>query len=128
MVLPQSMRIKGHKCFDHIHRNGKRFNGSLMTLKLANSKPSLLSKNNFKTDIKVFKCAITISNKVSKRAVKRNRLRRIFHDHLKIRLNSSRRNDGYWALISLKPHSCNEEISPLLIECDQLLKKAGLIL
>lgn len=127
MVLPKSMRIKGHKCFDHIHRKGRRYNGSLMTLKVVKAKAELLRVNTLERDLEVCKCAIAISSKVSKRSVKRNRLRRIFHEHLKLRLYNHKNPSKEWALISLKPNSSIEEIDPLLAECDKLLKKAGLL-
>ena len=42
MVLPTSMRLRGHRCFDYLHRRGQRFHGSLMTLRKASAMPRLL--------------------------------------------------------------------------------------
>ena len=33
MVLPASMRLRGHRCFNHLHRRGKRFHSTLMVLR-----------------------------------------------------------------------------------------------
>ncbi len=127
MVLPRSMRIKGHRCFDHIHRTGKRYYGKSMVLRVAAPKPELLKKKDFLLGIHNRKCAVTISNKVSKKAVIRNRLRRMLHIHLMLRLHERHNQANYWALITLKPSSSNAEFQKTLQECDTLLKAAGLL-
>ncbi len=127
MVLPQSMRIKGHRCFDHIYRQGLRFHGNSMLLRVAKAKPQLLRTASINRGIKSCRCAVAISSKVSKKAVIRNRLRRLIHNHLKQRLYSLDQNFEHWALISLKPNSNSTQPFPLLEECDKLLKQAGLI-
>ena len=38
MVLPKEMRLKGYKCFDYIHKHGKRYKGNSMILKVTKSK------------------------------------------------------------------------------------------
>ena len=127
MVLPKHMRLKGYRCFDYIYKEGKRFYGNSMVLRTSNSNPNLVpKKNNFQQE-KSLKCAISISNKVSKKAVIRNRLRRLFHQHLSYRLSKIKLNQEVWAFISLNPNSIKKEPTKLLNECDKLLSKAGLI-
>ena len=125
MVLPKSMRIKGYRCFDHLHRFGIRYYGSSMVLRVVKARPRLLraSYQNLDSDCR---CAVTISNKVSKKAVIRNRLRRHLHDHLNKRLFRKKQYADIWVLISLKPNSNNKPSAPLLEECDILLRQAGL--
>ena len=72
------------------------------------------------------RCAVVISNKVSKRSVRRNRLRRLFHDHLRSHLEHRSDLAGLWLLISLKPGAAALQPSHLLEECDSLLQFAGL--
>ena len=72
------------------------------------------------------KCAISISNKVSKKSVTRNKLRRLFHHHLTHRLSKVELEKEVWAFISLKPSCMKNSNSNLLRECDKLLIKAGL--
>ncbi len=128
MVLPESMRLKGHKCFDYLHRSGIRYHGSLMVLRVVKAKPILIKSNQKKGIFRSCRCAVSISSKVSKKAVIRNRLRRLIHNHLRIRLLNVTEHCERWALISLKPSSSMKEIAPLLEECDRLLHKAGLFL
>ena len=126
MVLPKHMRLKGHKCFDYIYKKGSRFYSPSMVLRVTNANTKLLSterKSKIKPSIK---CAISISNKVSKKSVTRNKLRRLFHHHLSFKLSKIRFEHEIWAFISLKPSCMKNSDSALLKECDKLLTKAGI--
>lgn len=72
------------------------------------------------------RCALVISNKVSKRSVRRNKLRRLLHQHLRQRLEDRRDLAGQWILISLRPEASEVDPSQLLEECDSLLSSAVL--
>ena len=126
MVLPKHMRLKGHRCFDFIYKEGSRFYGPSMVLRVTNANTKLQIKEiNTKTSPPV-KCAISISNKVSKKSVTRNKLRRLFHQHLSCRLSNMVVDKEVWAFISLKPSCMKNSESNLLKECDKLLIKAGI--
>ena len=90
----------------------------------ANKKPQVKGKQS-KTRPSI-KCAISISNKVSKKSVTRNKLRRLFHHHLSSRLSRIKLENEVWAFISLKPSCLQNSNSNLLKECDKLLIKAGI--
>ena len=126
MVLPKHMRLKGHRCFDFIYKEGSRFYSSSMVLRVtdANKKPQVKGKQS-KTRPSI-KCAISISNKVSKKSVTRNKLRRLFHHHLSHRFSNIPFEKEVWAFISLKPSSIKNSNSSLLEECDKLLIKSGI--
>ena len=126
MVLPKHMRLKGHRCFDFIYKEGSRFYSSSMVLRVTRAHPELQSKGINSEISSSIKCAISISNKVSKKSVTRNKLRRLFHHHLSCRLSKMNFKKEIWAFISLKPSCMNNSPSTLLKECDQLLIKAGL--
>ena len=126
MVLPKHMRLKGHRCFDFIYREGARFYGHSMVLRVtkANNKPQI---KGIKTKIRPsIRCAISISNKVSKKSVTRNKLRRLFHHHLKCKLSNMVPENDIWAFISLKPTCTENSSNNLLKECDKLFIKAGI--
>ena len=127
MVLPKHMRLKGHRCFDFIYREGSRFYSPSMVLRVTNANTKLQSKGINASNIKPYiKCAISISNKVSKKSVTRNKLRRLFHHHLSNRLSKVSFDREVWAFISLKPSCMKNSYSNLLKECDKLLIKAGI--
>ena len=126
MVLPKHMRLKGHKCFDYIYKKGSRFYSPSMVLRITNANTKLNSikrKSKIKPSIK---CAISISNKVSKKSVTRNKLRRLFHHHLSSKLSRVEKRHEIWAFISLKPSCLQNSHSELLKECDKLLNKSGI--
>ena len=126
MVLPKHMRLKGHRCFDFIYKEGSRFYSPSMILRVTQSNTKLLSKG-IKSQIRPsIKCAISISNKVSKKSVTRNKLRRLFHHHLSFKLSNINFENEVWAFISLKPSCMQSSNSSLLKECDKLLLKAGI--
>ena len=131
MVLPASMRLRGHRCFDHLHRKGKRFHGTLMVLRRASAHNSLLKRpatpkgSVSPSSPATCRVAVVISSKVSKRAVIRNRLRRRLHDHLRSRFEHAPEHAKIWLLVSLKPGAATEAHA-LLEECDRLLEQAGL--
>ena len=126
MVLPKHMRLKGHKCFDFIYKKGTRFYSSSMVLRVTNANTKLYFKENNSKIKPLIKCAISISNKVSKKSVTRNKLRRLFHQHLAQRLSNMEYEKEVWAFISLKPSCMKNSDSNLLKECDKLLIKAGI--
>ncbi len=126
MVLPKHMRLKGHRCFDFIYKEGSRFFSSSMVLRVTKANTKLTSKAIKSKTRPSIKCAISISNKVSKRSVTRNKLRRLFHQHLTLRLSKIKPDHDIWAFISLKPSSMKSPTGTLLNECDKLLIKSGL--
>lgn len=126
MVLPASMRLRGHRCFNHLHRSCKRQHGTLMVLRVAAGDSNLLRRELRGFQERTCRCALVISNKVSKRSVKRNRLRRLLHDHLRRCFEQRKDLAGRWLLISLRPEAAEAEPTQLLEECDSLLRSAGL--
>ena len=126
MVLPASMRLRGHRCFSRLHRSRYRHHGKLMVLRHIDSDRSLLRSELRNQSDTTCRCALVISNKVSKRAVRRNRLRRLLHSYLRKRLEQRSDLAGQWLLLSLRPDAAEAEPAQLLEECDSLLKIAGL--
>ena len=97
-----------------------------MVLRITPGNTKLLAKQNNAQIRPSIKCAISISNKVSKKSVTRNKLRRLFHQHLSYRLSSMVFDKEVWAFISLKPSCMKNSENNLLKECDKLLIKAGI--
>ena len=126
MVLPASMRLRGHRCFSRLHRSRSRHHGKWKVLRQIDSDRSLLRAELRNQSDTTCRCALVISNKVSKRAVRRNRLRRLLHSHLRKRLEKRSDLAGKWLLLSLRPDAAEAEPAQLLEECDSLLKIAGL--
>ncbi len=120
------MRLKGHRTFDYIHKNSVKYYGKLMTLKVARSNPKILISHNNNDSLNNFKIAIAISKKVSKKAVVRNKIRRILQDCFLKNFSHEDNHKPYWLLVNLKSSNfCNDKIK-LLEEFQQLIFKTGL--
>ena len=127
MALPKAMRLKGHRTFDYIHKNSVKYYGKLMTLKIARSNPKILISHKNTNSINNFKLAITISKKVSKKAVVRNKIRRILQDCLIKNFSQENNHKPYWLLVNLKSNNFYNDKLKLLEEFQYLISKSGLL-
>ena len=127
MALPKAMRLKGHRTFDYIHKNSVKFYGKLMTFKVAISNPEILLTHKPRYTSDNLRVAIAISKKVSKKAVERNKLRRILQEWLLTNIQKINNHKPYWLLVNLKyVDFCNDK-SRLLEEFQNLMFKSRLI-
>ena len=127
MGLPKDMRLKGHRTFNYIHKNSKTYYGKLMTFKVAKSKPEILISHKFKNTSNKFRIAIAISKKVSKKAVERNKLRRILQEWILTNIQKINNHKPYWLLVNLKFGDFYNDKSRLLEEFQNLMSKSRLI-
>ena len=126
MALPKAMRLKGHRTFDYIHKNSVKYYGKLMTFKIARSNPKILISHNNNDSLNNFKIAITISKKVSKKAVERNQIRRVLQDCLIKNFSQENNHKPYWLLVNLKSVNFYNDKAKLLEEFQHLVSKSGL--
>ena len=127
MALPKNMRLKGHRAFNYIHKNSIKYHGELMTFKLAKSNPDILLSHKLKDTPNNLRVAFAISKKVSKKAVVRNKLRRILQEWLIKNIQKINNHKPYWLLVNLKfGDFCNDK-SRLLEEFQNLMFKSRLI-
>ena len=127
MALPKDMRLKGHRTFDYIHKNSVKYYGKLMTFKVARSNPDILLSHKKGNSPNKFRIAIAISKKVSKKAVDRNKIRRLLQECLLKNIQKINNHKPYWLLVNLKfGDFCNDE-SRLLEEFQNLMFKSRLI-
>ncbi len=123
MALPQCHRLKGQRIFDALYQRGKAFHGSAMVLRTLTVDQRLDPI----PQPSPWRCGIVISSKVHKRAVRRNRLRRLLHQDLLTSLQAPSWASSLWLLLSLKPGSADLPSERLLGEFRHLLRQAGLL-
>ena len=116
MALPKDMRLKGHRTFYYIHKNSLTYHGKLMTFKVARSNPAILLSHKIRNTSDNLRVAIAISKKVSKKAVVRNRLRRILQEWLLTNIQKINNHKPYWLLVNLKIGDFCKDKSRLLEE------------
>ena len=127
MALPKDMRLKGHRTFNYIHKNSITYHGKLMTFKVARSNPAILLTHKLTNTSNKFRVAIAVSKKVSKKAVERNKLRRILQEWLLKNIQRINNHKPYWLLVNLKSEDfCNDK-NKLLEEFQNLMFKSRLI-
>jgi ribonuclease P protein component len=127
MVLRRDQRLRGRFVFDRLYQKGRRLHGQLMVLRTMAAEPQLLRPDPRDHNASSARLAVVVSSKVHKRAVRRNRLRRLLHGHLQAVLErQTEPSTGRWLLLSLKPGSAEADPQALLGECSELLAKAGL--
>ncbi len=126
MALPKAMRLKGHRTFDYIHKNSVKYYGRLMSFKIASSNPKILISHKNFDSLNNFKIAIAISKKVSKKAVVRNKIRRLLQDCLLKNLSRDKDHKPYWLLVNLYSGDATNNESKILEEFQHLIFKSGL--
>jgi len=127
MALPKDMRLKGHRTFNYIHKNSVKYYGKLMTFKVARSNPDILLSHKKGNSPNKFRIAIAISKKVSKKAVDRNKIRRILQEWLLTNIQKINNHKPYWLLVNLKFGDFYNDKSRLLEEFQNLMFKSRLI-
>ena len=127
MALPKDMRLKGHRTFNYIHKNSITYHGKLMTFKIARSNPEILLTHKLTNNSNKFRIAIAVSTKVSKKAVERNKLRRILQEWLLTNIQKINNHKPYWLLVNLKIGDFCNDRSKLLEEFQNLMFKSHLI-
>ena len=127
MGLPKDMRLKGHRTFDYIHKNSIKYYGKMMTFKVARSNPNILSSHKLSNTSNNFRVAIAISKKVSKKAVDRNKIRRLLQEWLSRNIQNIDNHKPNWLLVNLNCKDfCNDK-NMLLEEFQNLMFKSHLI-
>ena len=127
MALPKDMRLKGHRTFNYIHKNSINYYGKLMTFKVARSNPEILLSHKLRNNSNNLRVAIASSRKVSKKAVDRNKIRRIIQEWLLTNIQKINNHKPYWLLVNLKfGDFCNDK-NKILEEFQNLMLKSRLI-
>ena len=127
MALPKYMRLKGHRTFAYIHKNSTKYYGKFMTFKVARSNPDILLSHKQENSPNKFRIAIAISKKVSKKAVDRNKIRRILQEWLLTNIQKINTHKPYWLLVNLKIGDFYNNKKRLLEEFQNLMFKSRLI-
>ena len=124
MVLPQRHRLRGRGVFDYLYQRGQRFQQGLLQLRVAEAAPKLLREPPVELEGEL-RFGVVISSKVSKRAVKRNRLRRQLHEAF-LRQKFRSNLPPTWLLLNLRPGAAELSDDNLLKEWSTLIQRAGL--
>ena len=98
-----------------------------MTFKVARSNPDILLSHKVANNPNKFRVAIVISKKVSKKAVDRNKTRRILQEWLLTNIKKINNHKPYWLLVNLRYGDFYNDKNKLLEEFQNLMFKSRLI-
>jgi len=112
-MLPKQYRLKKKKDFKLVFEKGKTFNNKFLFLKGA------------KNALKNSRFAFIVSLKISKKAVVRNRIKRLLREAIREKLDDIK--SGFDVVIIAKPEIVNKNYREINKEIEGLLKKAELI-
>ena len=127
MALPKDMRLKGYRTFNYIHKNSIKYQGKFMTFKVARSNPEIILSHKRSYNSNNLRVAIAISKKVSKKAVDRNKMKRILQEWLLTNIQKINSHKPYWLLVNLKFGHFSNNKNILLEEFQNLMFKSHLI-
>jgi len=108
-------RLKKDQDFQSVFKQGRSFYSDNLRLKV---KPNQLSVSRF---------GVVVGKVISKRAVKRNLLRRRLTEILRLKIKAGLVKSGFDVVVNVKPAALGLDYERLALEMTELLKKAGLL-
>ncbi|MEG3858232.1 ribonuclease P protein component [Microcoleus sp. herbarium12] len=125
-MLPPTNRLKHRKDFSAVYRKGMRRNSAHLSLRALRKPKSIeLSKPSAEKSVPPTRTGISISLKVSKRAVVRNRIKRQIRAALRQLL--PRLKFGWDLVIVVRPIAQECNYAEILQELEQLLVEAEVL-
>ena len=125
-MLPETNRLKHRKDFSAVYRKGIRRNSAYLSLRALRKPKSVeLSKPTAEKSLQPTRTGISISLKVSKRAVVRNRIKRQIRAALRQLL--PRLKFGWDLVIVVRPIAQECNYAEILQELEQLLVEAEVL-
>jgi ribonuclease P protein component len=118
--LPNKHRLKHWRDFRTVYQQGNRHHGSYLILRALSASETEMQSHHLPTRI-----GISISTKVSKKAVQRNSIKRRIKGALRELL--PRINDGWQIVIVVKAQAIECKYADFLRELEQLLIKSKII-
>jgi len=112
-MLPKENRLKKRKDFDQAFKKGKSFNESFLFLKIG--------KNSFKKS----RFGFVVSQKISKKATERNKVKRRLREIVRKKLPSIK--EGMDIILIAKPEIENKEHQEIKKLIDKLFEKAKIL-
>lgn len=113
-MLKKDNRLRKQKDFERVFGTGSFFSQGFLAIKMA---PNGLEYSRF---------GFIVSNKVSKKAVSRNRIKRLLRET--VRLSFGQIKNGFDAVIMVKTDISEKRQEEVGMVVDSLLKRSGLLI
>ena len=125
-MLPQENRLKHMKDFEILFKEGRFFAGKLITMKVWKIDPKKYPRRKYGAeDLKI---GFVVGLKVSKSAVKRNRIKRQMREVVRLLLKDKKLKTGFHISIMAKPCVVVAEYQEIEKDVGEVLKRAGCLI
>jgi len=113
IMLKKKLRIRKQKDFDNIFSKGSYFSEKFLGLKVVENK------------LEISRFGFIVSNKISKKAVERNRIKRLLREV--IRLKQDKIKPGFDAIFIFRGKEIKKSFKDVDAVVENLLKRSGLL-
>jgi ribonuclease P protein component len=124
-MLPKQYRLKHMKDFEILFKEGWFFGGELVTAKVWRVVPEKYPRRDYtQNDLKI---GFVVGKKVSKSAVKRNRIKRKMREVVRLLLKEKKIKSGYMIAIVAKPLILAKKYEEIEKDITLVLRRAGVL-
>lgn len=124
-MLPQENRLKHMKDFEILFKEGRFFAGKLITAKVWKIDPEKYPRRKYGADD--LKIGFVVGLKVSKSAVKRNRVKRQMREVVRLLLKDGKLKKGFHISIMAKPGVVGAEYVEIEKDVGLVFGRSGLL-
>ena len=129
-MFQQENRLRKIRDFNLVLQQGRWLNGQFLDIKyveLAKNQNFFPKKENPESFKKQLKLAISVGLKISKSAVKRNRVKRQIREVLRLLIKENGLKSGFYILIVAKKNTLEKEYAEISQEIKVLLSRGKLL-
>jgi len=129
-MLLQDNRLRKMRDFSLIIKHGQWINGRFLDIKyleLAKNQNFFPKKENPESFKKQLRIAFSVGLKISKSAVKRNRVRRQMSECFRLLVKDNKLSIGYYILIVPKKEVLEKEYAEISQEIESLLRRCAIL-
>ena len=112
-MLKKEFRLRKQKGFENVFNKGFYFSNNFLSLKTV------------KNDLPVSRFGFIVSKKISKKAVERNRVKRLLRESVRLMQNDIR--TGFDMVFISKAGISGKKFKEINLAVEKLLKKSGLV-
>ncbi len=113
-MLKKELRIRKQKDFDKIFSKGAYFSEKFLVLKTVEN------------GLEVSRIGFIVSNKISKKAVERNRIKRLLREAIRLKWNKIK--PGFDSVFIFRGKEVKKSFDEINVVVEKLLKRSGLLL
>lgn len=124
-MLLQENRLRHFRDFDTLYKEGQFAGADIVTMKYWKIDPERFPRREYKKDD--LKIAFTVSTKVSKSAVKRNRLKRQMREVMRLLLKEGKISPGFLVVFMAKKEMLDQPYEKIEQSLVYLLKRTRLL-